>query len=281
MAIFQLDLPNQAQLTLWAQVIWVWCLANYADPRGPVGRQEDSGLDPTDRRHYLVRVAVRSVVSAGVVLFMGGVATALIALGFLLLLPLVRVWLNRHEQFYAYAAEWEVLVNILFLVFSGSGIALAGATLSHSVVRLPASREELTALFLLLSAIVFVLRGGTYVTRGVLDKAGAFPRKGERSPRNAGTEAQEVTGVDTTEYNRGRTIGNIERLLLLLVVIVGSYEALGFLVAAKGLIRASEFEDRDFAEYFIVGSLTSVLVALLLGLALRYALMRLGLEIQV
>jgi len=38
--------------------------------------------------------------------------------------------------------------------------------------------------------------------------------------------------------NRGRLIGNLERLVLTLVVVAGSYAALGFLVAAKGLIRS-------------------------------------------
>ena len=80
---------------------------------------------------------------------------------------------------------------------------------------------------------------------------------------------QRQSGFDIGKYNRGRAIGNLERLLMVLVVGLGSYEALGFLVAAKGLIRAREFEDRDFAEYFIVGTLTSVAVALVVGLVLR------------
>jgi hypothetical protein len=56
---------------------------------------------------------------------------------------------------------------------------------------------------------------------------------------------------------------------MIMVISLGSYEALGFLVAAKGLIRAREFEDRNFAEYFILGSLASVAVALVIGSLLR------------
>jgi hypothetical protein len=69
-------------------------------------------------------------------------------------------------------------------------------------------------------------------------------------------------------------IGNLERLVLTMVVAAGSYSALAFLVAAKGLVRSEEFEkSRDFTEYFLIGSLSSVLVALCSGLALRYALL--------
>lgn len=82
--------------------------------------------------------------------------------------------------------------------------------------------------------------------------------------------------VDVEEYNRGRLIGNLERILLTIVVAAGSYAALAFLVAAKGVVRSEEFEkSREFAEYFLIGSLASVLVALCAGIILRFALIHL------
>jgi hypothetical protein len=86
-------------------------------------------------------------------------------------------------------------------------------------------------------------------------------------------------GVDIVEFNRGRLIGNIERIILTIVVAAGSYAALGFLVAAKGLIRSEEFEQRDFTEYFLIGSLSSVLIALCAGLVIRYVLVALWPEL--
>jgi hypothetical protein len=75
--------------------------------------------------------------------------------------------------------------------------------------------------------------------------------------------------VDLGEYSRGRLIGNLERILLVVVVAAGSYESLAFLAAAKGLIRSKELENRDWAEYFLVGSLASVLVSVAVGLLVR------------
>lgn len=76
--------------------------------------------------------------------------------------------------------------------------------------------------------------------------------------------------MDVNEYNRGRTIGNLERVLMIVFVLVGSDEALGLLVAAKGLIRGKEIEQhRDVGEYIILGSLSSVVVAVLIGIPLR------------
>jgi hypothetical protein len=102
----------------------------------------------------------------------------------------------------------------------------------------------------------------------------------------ASVDESSQTTIDTKEYNRGRLIGDLERILLTIVVAAGSYAALAFLVAAKGVVRSDEFDkDRDFAEYFLIGSLSSVLVALCAGIALRFALIRLwpellGLQIQ-
>jgi hypothetical protein len=102
----------------------------------------------------------------------------------------------------------------------------------------------------------------------------------------ASAETSADRGIDVKEYNRGRLIGDLERIVLTIVVAGGSYAALAFLVAAKGVVRSDEFENnRDFAEYFLIGSLSSVLVALCAGLALRFALLQLwpgllGLQMQ-
>ena len=57
---------------------------------------------------------------------------------------------------------------------------------------------------------------------------------------------------------------------MLALVGVGSYEGLALIVAGKGLIRGKELENRDFAEYFIIGNLASVSVALAIGIPLRH-----------
>jgi hypothetical protein len=150
------------------------------------------------------------------------------------------------------------------------------------------SPAQLAALCILASTLFVVVRGGTYIVRGILGKSGTLPsgkqfddfpeRLPISSPLPPALEASgsvtsitiaasvhesPQTTVDTKEYNRGRLIGDLERILLTIVVAAGSYAALAFLVAAKGVVRSDEFDkDRDFAEYFLIGSLSSVLVAL-------------------
>jgi len=69
--------------------------------------------------------------------------------------------------------------------------------------------------------------------------------------------------------NAGRYIGWVERFLILTFVLGGYSDAIGFLLAAKALARYPEIsQDKKghFAEYFLIGTLTSVGLALIGGM---------------
>ena len=71
---------------------------------------------------------------------------------------------------------------------------------------------------------------------------------------------------------RGRAIGSLERGLALTLVLLGDYAAVGWIIAAKSLARFKQLEDREFAEYFLVGTLASFLLAMLVGVGIRILL---------
>ena len=75
--------------------------------------------------------------------------------------------------------------------------------------------------------------------------------------------------VSATELARGRLIGVLERALALTLILGGQFGALGLILAAKALTRFRALEDRDFAEYVLIGTLASLLFALLVGVAVR------------
>jgi hypothetical protein len=70
----------------------------------------------------------------------------------------------------------------------------------------------------------------------------------------------------------GATIGILERLLIVVFVLTRTDVAIGFVVAAKTLARFRQLDDREFAEYYLLGTLASVAVAIVTGLAARAAL---------
>lgn len=70
----------------------------------------------------------------------------------------------------------------------------------------------------------------------------------------------------------GSTIGVLERILIVVFVLTGTEAAIGFVVAAKTLARFRLLDDRDFAEYYLLGTLASVAVAIVTALVGRAAL---------
>jgi hypothetical protein len=71
----------------------------------------------------------------------------------------------------------------------------------------------------------------------------------------------------------GQLIGVLERSLTVLLILFDQWATIALLLTAKSIARFEELKDRRFSEYYLVGTLTSLLVAILIGLALR-ALLR-------
>jgi hypothetical protein len=264
-----------AEFILWAQLVFTWVVASYAlVPAGDTDRSRAPG-----RHVRLVIAGSFAAVAAALLPPPGSDLRSRCLLGALLLLFVVltalgRRWLARSPRFGAYLVESEIAANLLCVLVTGLAIGMAriGALPAGSVLR----SGRCAAAACIVAGVVFVFRGGTNIVRGVLDKVQVAPRikaEGTAGDVQAGIQPGDTPpAVDEPELNRGRSIGNLERLLMIMVIGLGSYEALGFLIAAKGLIRAREFEDRNFAEYFILGSLASAAVALAVGIALRVSL---------
>jgi hypothetical protein len=71
----------------------------------------------------------------------------------------------------------------------------------------------------------------------------------------------------------GRAIGQLERGLIFLLVLTGMPEGIGFLIAAKSVLRfGSVSDDRKVSEYVIIGTLASFGWAILTSFATVWAL---------
>ena len=88
----------------------------------------------------------------------------------------------------------------------------------------------------------------------------------------AGDAAQDASPRPAQIARVGATIGILERILIVVFVLTGSEAAIGFVVAAKTLARFRLLDDRDFAEYYLLGTLASVAVAIITGLIARATL---------
>lgn len=112
------------------------------------------------------------------------------------------------------------------------------------------------------AALAFAATGGSVIVEGVLDLLDLDGGPGE-------SRASGVPGA-------GRLIGILERTLVLFLVFYGQWAAAVLLLTAKSIARFEELKDRRFAEYYLVGTLASLLVAVATGLALVIVLGRAG-----
>ncbi len=80
------------------------------------------------------------------------------------------------------------------------------------------------------------------------------------------TEGEQIS---SKEPRAGSLIGKLERLIIVILVMVNQIGGIGFVLTAKSVARFKQLEDRDFAEKYLVGTLTSASVAILTALILR------------
>ncbi|MDX1590648.1 MAG: hypothetical protein R3283_01720 [Balneolaceae bacterium] len=103
----------------------------------------------------------------------------------------------------------------------------------------------------ILFGFLIILNEVNIMVRLILDKLGLSPL-GEKSQV-----------ISAKEYRTGRVIGFLERIFVFLFILLQQYAAVGFILAAKGIVRYPDFGNRTFAEYILIGTLLSALFATL------------------
>ena len=136
------------------------------------------------------------------------------------------------------------------LVIAGVTSMYTGFTIDCTVINLP-------RLLLLLCCIIAVTYAASIVMRLIMNYWKLKDDNNEDSLQLA-----------------GKYIGMTERLLVFLFVILNQWSAIGFLIAAKSILRFSDLsraKDRKLTEYIIIGTLLSISIAIVTGLIYKKA----------
>ena len=136
----------------------------------------------------------------------------------------------------------------VFFEFIRSNIIFSGTIILNLIF----DKIMLDQAMLILSGYIFTLKEGTILIRLTLNRMRAIPKKKDKP-----------TQKDQEEYDRGKLIGLLERTFLYFLIIFNQIGAIAVIIALKSLARFKELEDKNFAEYFLIGSLLSVLVAVI------------------
>jgi len=146
------------------------------------------------------------------------------------------------------------------------------------VVVSPVNVPLLMGLIIAVLGTAVAVLGGNPVTRRILEIAthgrvrdganGGIMLDAQAAGTTDGTESAGSTEV----LRGGTTIGYLERLAVVMSLIVGFPEALAIVVAIKGVGRFSELAAAEARERFIIGTLSSLLWACIVGALVRLAI---------
>ena len=145
---------------------------------------------------------------------------------------------------------WSFVIDQLFHL----SILAAISTIYETTKELPFQMIDSPSSFstpLLILAILLCIKPANILIKLILEKY----------------QVGESASCDNIK-NAGALIGNLERLLTIVFVLLGQFEAIGFIVAAKSILR---FKDTDTAktEYVLAGTFLSFGIAILCGLMAR------------
>jgi len=68
----------------------------------------------------------------------------------------------------------------------------------------------------------------------------------------------------------GMIIGIFERFIVLTFVLLSQYSAIAFIFTAKSIARFEELKNREFSEYYLIGTLSSISFAILCGEIMKW-----------
>ncbi len=67
----------------------------------------------------------------------------------------------------------------------------------------------------------------------------------------------------------GRKIGQIERAIILTLALMGEFGTISFVFVAKSMARFEQLKEREFAEYYLLGTLLSIFFALFTAILIQ------------
>ena len=195
---------------------------------------------------------------------------------FLLLLIGINILLYIAEKKYTYKNLVRFLSLVFLLILTGlfaSGNALIdfNRSLIDFIIKLSGyffpslivKNPNWLSINIISVGFLFLLNEVNFIIRYFFEALSLIPKITDK-------EGKEIDEEDEKEYNAGRVIGMLERILILFFVLVNQFGAIGFIIAAKGFTRFKELDKREFAEYVLIGTLLSSVFAIAVAFLIKH-----------
>lgn len=223
-------------------------------------------------RQFVPRRWIGYFVGAIALLVLGSAADALLPMLAAAVVAALWVWSMPGEgesRLTFWPAVGLALLCVLAVVSVGDR-GPAGVIGEVWQLRTPFGETSFDLAMLVLGVFVFLLESANRVVRAAL--------AGEHAWHPGDVEITEVTQTDADGeatavvasrgggFKGGRLIGPLERVIIFMLTLAGAYSLIAAMLAAKGIVRFPEIskdgETGARAEYFLVGSLVSWVIAL-------------------
>jgi hypothetical protein len=201
--------------------------------------------------HYVLGVAIPGIFLPGLIVS----PRLYLVVGSLTIAHLVVDWIKSTLQHSdsSLSLALDQLVHFVTVVIA-AWFLVRLPPLSELISTLTSFRYVQNRLLLLIVMYVGVIFAGGYLIRSLTKTL-------------APEKPQSHDGSQTLQ-NAGLYIGWLERFLILTAILLRSPATVGLILTAKAIARYPEFKSERFAEYFLIGTLLSLCIAILAGTAL-------------
>lgn len=246
-------------------------------------------------RQFVPRRWIGYLATLIVLLVLGSVSDALLPMILAIAAGAAWVWVmprNRDSRFGFWPAVALGFVAALSVVWAGARPDAGIIGLSWNLDS-PFGPIPFDLAVLVVGVVAFLLESANLVVRAALsgehtwrpDDAGIAPDElaedGDAAPIAEDEQSTDLTSADEVRatapatapepsqrggFKGGRLIGPLERVIVFMLTLAAAYPILAAMLAAKGIVRFPEIskdgETGARAEYFLVGSLVSWVIAL-------------------
>lgn len=156
---------------------------------------------------------------------------------------------NSGVQFWSFVLDQLLHVAVIGIIYFGFELGDYMTSILRTAIIQWAVRE------LIVCGLIFVV---------IWDPASVFVR---RLFAYLAGSAEAITTDD--EPRTGSLIGKLERLIIAVLVMFNQLGGIGFVLTAKSIARFKQFEEQGFAEKYLVGTLASTSIAIVVSFVLR------------
>jgi hypothetical protein len=184
----------------------------------------------------------------------------------MILLPACLVLVLSHLAAWKYQKDRIVLLGRILMGITSLGCIVAYHGQSNEfLAALEALIQDNRSMLILLGLLFMIWPSSALVKMSL----SGIVRSGEIEGRETAESGESFL---RDAERGGRMIGIFERLIIFILVLLGEYAAIGFLITGKSIIRFAQRHENIRSEYVLVGTMVSYGLAILVGVLVNYML---------